>query len=299
MRVLVTGASGYLGKAIVAGASFAHISSLSRNGCDINCDLVKSVPQLNFFDVVIHAAGKAHSVPKTELEKEAFYAVNVKGTQNLLEALLISGLPKTFIFISSVAVYGAEIGSHINEEAALAAKDPYGESKIKAEQLVLQWCLKNKVKCVILRLPLIAGPNPPGNLGAMIKALKKGYYFNIGGGHAKRSAVLLADIITFLPSLVDKEGIYNLTDGQDFSYAALGQMMADQLGCNPPKNISLLVAKLLAKGGDILGRRAPFNSYKLNKMTSDLTFDTSKAWSVLGWRPRKVLSDFIVNPNVQ
>lgn len=292
MRVLVTGASGYLGRAIMQGASFKHPISLSRRNSDINCDLQTGVPVLNQYDMVIHAAGKAHVVPRTEGEKKQFFNVNVTGTRHLLQGLEKANLPHTFVFISTVAVYGVAIGAKIAETAPLAATDAYGQSKVKAEELVTGWCRSNGVHCVILRLPLIVGANPPGNLGSMIKAIKKGYYFNIAGGMAKRSGVLLDDLVKFMPSLYGHAGVFNLTDGADFSYKELGRMMAQQLGCKPPKNIPYAAARLLAAGGDMMGSVVPFNSYALKKMVSDLTFDTAKAKDLLHWNPRIVLRDF-------
>ena len=89
-------------------------------------------------------------------------------------------MPGLFVFISSVSVYGLEFGTGIDEANPLLAKDAYGKSKIAAEQLITSWGIKTAVPVVILRLPLVAGPNPPGNLGDMIKAIQAGYYFRIG-----------------------------------------------------------------------------------------------------------------------
>ena len=66
-----------------------------------------------------------------------------------------------------------------SENSDLLAKDPYGRSKIEAEAMIIEWAQKHAVKFLILRLPLIAGINPPGNLGSMINGIKKGFYFNI------------------------------------------------------------------------------------------------------------------------
>lgn len=294
MKVLITGASGYLGRAIFEAGVFSQPTTLSRKNCNINCNLEKEVPELATFDMVIHAAGKAHVVPRTEAEKAAFFEVNVTGSSNLLKGLERAGVPNTFVFISTVAVYGVQIGDQILETAPMSATDAYGKSKALAEKLVKDWCYKHEVHCVILRLPLIVGTNPPGNLGAMIKAIRKGYYFNIGGGHARRSAVLLEDVVRLLPSLYGRDGTCNLTDGFDFSFAEMGQHIATQLGCKTPWNIPLWMAAILALTGNLLGSKSPFNQYKLKKMTSNLTFDTKKAIEIFNWKPRKVLSAFSI-----
>ncbi|MGG8473430.1 NAD-dependent epimerase/dehydratase family protein, partial [Rahnella sp. PAMC25617] len=102
-------------------------------------------------------------IPRTAIEKKQFYDVNVLGTLNLLKGLEKAGVPEQFVFISSVSVYGQQSGIFINEDHPLEAKDPYGLSKIEAEDLVLKWCEQHRVVCTILRLPLLVGKNPPGN----------------------------------------------------------------------------------------------------------------------------------------
>lgn len=96
-------------------------------------------------------------------------------------ALEQSGIPKAFIFISSVAVYGCDSGENITEEHSLDGTTPYALSKIKAEKYLEGWCIMHNVKLSILRPSLIAGPNPPGNLGAMIRGIRNGKYLSIAG----------------------------------------------------------------------------------------------------------------------
>lgn len=83
--------------------------------------------------MVLHACGKAHIVPRTEEEKQAFFDVNYTGTIHLCEALERVGGPKALIFISTVAVYGYESGEMITEEHPLNGDTPYAKSKIMAE----------------------------------------------------------------------------------------------------------------------------------------------------------------------
>ena len=286
MKILLTGATGFLGKIIVKELSKENsIFSLSRSSGVYQIALENEAPNFEGkFDLVVHAAGKAHSIPKNEIEKNKFFEVNVQGTQNLIRGLEIAGVPKQFVFISSVAVYGREYGSDIIENENLAAKDPYGLSKILAEQLITDWCQQNNVVCTILRLPLIVGKNPPGNLGAMLKGIKKGYYFNIGGGTAKKSMVLSEDVSQFIPKIAAIGGTYNLTDGEHPTFEDLSRSIAKKNIFNLP----LIVAKTIGFVGDILGEKAPINSLKIKKITSDLTFDDSKARE-LGWKPKSVL----------
>ena len=296
MKILLTGGTGFLGGYIKMQLNSTNISTIGRHSdSDIRCDFSKEIPNISNFDTVIHLAGKAHFVPKSVLEKQAFFNINVKGTLNLLKGLENSGIPKSFVFISSVAVYGNESGILINESENLSAKDSYGQSKIQAEKLIQAWCEKHNVICTILRLPLIAGLNPPGNLGSMIKGIQKGYYLNIDGGRAKKSMVLADDVARIILKAAEIGGIYNLTDGYHPSFKELSTVVAEQLGKKPSGNIPIPLAKVAARIGDLLGSRAPINSVKLKKITSDLTFDDSKARKLLGWNPSPVLEGFKIH----
>ncbi|MBX9734180.1 MAG: NAD-dependent epimerase/dehydratase family protein [Chitinophagaceae bacterium] len=291
---LLTGFNGFLGSFIqefILSNSLYELTRIGRSHmADMICDIVNEVPTFKQrYDVVIHAAGKAHQTPKNEKEDDEFYKVNVLGTTNLLKALELSFLPKSFIFISSVAVYGLSKGSNIKEEALLLAEDPYGVSKIKAEKVVQEWCSIHGVICTVLRLPLIAGPSPPGNLGTMIKGIQKGYYFNIGGGGAKKSMVLATDVAKYILQAAQVGGTFNLTDGYHPNFNELSDLIAKQLGKNKVRNIPNFVAKSIAKVGDFFGSKAPLNSDKFKKITSTLTFDDSKARVTFGWNPTPVL----------
>jgi nucleoside-diphosphate-sugar epimerase len=285
MRVLITGTSGFLGTIIKNELSKNEVFDLNRFSGFYQVDLCKNIPRLDKqFDLVIHVAGLAHSVPKTKEQIEQFYKVNVSGTLNLLNGLDRSYLPKMFVYISSVAVYGETNAELINEESALNAIDPYGKSKIDAEELLLNWCETNNIVCTILRLPLLVGTNPPGNLGAMINAIKKGYYFNVGGGKARKSMVLADDVASFIPIIAPIGGIYNLTDGEHPTFFSLSTAIAKK----KIPNLPLFLAKIAGTIGDLLGNKAPLNSIKIKKITSHLTFDDSKVRKK-GWNPQSVV----------
>ena len=210
---------------------------------------------------------------------------------NLLKGLSNS-LPKRFVFISSVSVYGSIFGVNLNENCSLLAEDPYGKSKIDAEFVVNKWCEEHNVICTILRLPLIVGENPPGNLGSMIQGIKKGYYFNIAGGNAKKSMVLASDVAKFILRAAEVGGIYNLTDGIHPTFNDLSKSISRNLDKSFVPNMPLFIAKVIAKIGDIVGNAFPINSDKLSKITSTLTFNDSKARNAFGWNPTPVLEGF-------
>lgn len=295
MQLLFTGASGFLG---------SNLKPLLRNeyevktlglmdGDDYKVNIANSVPDVDIhFDVVLHAAGKAHMVPKSEEEKKLFFDINYQGTVNLCRALEKSGLPKAFVFISTVAVYGLETGENITEEYPLDGDTPYALSKIRAEEFLADWCAQNNVTLAIIRPSLIAGPNPPGNLGAMIKGIKTGAYLSIAGGKARKSVLMVQDIARLLPALIGKGGIYNVCDDSQPTFRELELLIAKQLGKRPPISIPYWIAKSMALVGDLLGNRAPINSLKLSKITESLTFSNEKAKRELGWEPMNVLEEF-------
>lgn len=294
---LITGAMGFLGKELNKVLSLqARIDSLGRSDQNsIICDLSIESPELDSaYDVVVHNAGKAHSVPKTASDAEEFFKVNYHGTLNLLKSIEVSRtLPKAFVLISTVAVYGMEKGILLDETCPLKASDPYGLSKSMAEKAVLKWGEKNGVTVGILRLPLVAGPHAPGNLNRMFKAQKAGYFFHMGKGDARRSMVSATDVASIIPKLAEKGGVYNLTDQYHPSFAELAGLFSKRLELKPPYHMPLWFAKMLAKAGDIYAlmfrREAPFNSSSLLKMTNSLTFSDEKAKRLLNWQPQRVL----------
>ena len=253
----------------------------------ISVDLSKNGTKLPPVDMIIHAAGKAHVIPKSESEKQEFWEVNLNGTANLLQS--IKSLPQIFIFISTVAVYGLEEGTDITESSALLGDTPYAKSKIEAENLVRKWGEENQVKVLILRLPLLVGVNPPGNLGAMIKSIRGGFYRRLGEGAARKSMVLVEDLALALPDWCDQSGTYNLTDGNHPTMAELDTQLAALLG-KKIKSIPIWTLRILAKIGDLIPV-FPINSYRMNKLSTHLTFSDKKAQTELNWSPRPVLKN--------
>ena len=294
-KLLFTGASGFLGyniRPLLEKQYDVHTIGLTDDD-DIKFNIAKDVPPINtHYDVVLHAAGKAHTVPKTEEEKKVFYDVNYQGTVNLCKALEKAGLPKSFVFISTVAVYGCEYGDLITEEHPLNGDTPYAKSKIMADEYLTEWCNKHDVILGVLRPSLLAGRNAPGNLGAMVNGVRKGFYMNIAGGKVIKSILMAEDIARIMPALIEKGGVYNVCDTRQPSFGELSVSVAKQLGKSKPISIPYWMAWCMAKVGDLLGSKAPINSYKLEKMTKSLTFSNEKARRELGWEPLDVLENY-------
>lgn len=295
MKLLFTGASGFLGQNVKPLLeNFYEVKTMGVTEADyFKTDLSQEISKLTEnFDIVFHAAGKAHGIPNSVAEEKVFFDVNYQGTVNLCKALEQSVLPKAFIFVSTVAVYGVEFGDNISEDHPLKGKTSYALSKIQAEQFLTNWCAKNDVKLGIIRPSLIAGPNAPGNLGAMVNGIKTGKYLSIGGGNARKSVLMVQDIATLIPLLAEKGGIYNVCDDVQPSFRELETIIAKQLDKNQPKAIPFFIAKAMALVGNLLGSKTPINSLKLKKITESLTFSNEKAKKELGWQPMNVLENY-------
>lgn len=294
-KILFTGGTGFLGKNVrpILDKEYEVTTCGITSEDMIKANLAKETPKLDkHYDIVLHACGKAHVVPKTVAEKQAFFDVNYTGTKHLCEALEKVGVPKALVFISTVAVYGCEFGDLITEEHPLEGKTPYAKSKIMAEEYLAEWCKKNNVVLGILRPSLLAGKDAPGNLGAMVNGVRRGFYMNIAGGKVIKSILMAEDIARILPLLVEKGGTYNVCDTCQPSFGELSISVAKQLGKGKPMNIPYWMAWCMAKVGDLFGSKAPINSYKLEKMTKSLTFSNEKACKELGWEPMDVLDNY-------
>ena len=299
MNILISGGTGFLGKYFYKywqsiGYSVDSMGRGKKN--EIVFDLSKSTPTLlKEYQYFIHCAGKAHIHPQNNKDENEFYLVNENGTKFFLDAISNQkNKPLGVLVVSSVSVYGLTFGHLINEKALLKAKDPYGKSKINAEKIAIQWGKLNNIKISIIRLPLVVGKNPPGNLKSMINAIKSGKYFNISGGLAKKSMVLATDVARFSFSLINIGGIYNLTDSKHPDFNELSKIIANKYGKNNVKNIPIFTAKILSiicmLLNNIFKLKIPFNELVINKMVSDLTFDDNKARKI-GWNPNSVIKN--------
>lgn len=294
-KLLFTGGTGFLGKNIrpILDKTYKVTTCGITANDMLKADLANEIPLLDqHYDVVLHACGKAHVIPRSEAEKQALYDVNYRGTVNLCTALERAGLPKALVFISTVAVYGCESGNMITEEHPLNGITPYAKSKIMAEKYLTDWCAGHNVVLGILRPSLLAGRDAPGNLGAMVNGIRKGFYMNIAGKKVVKSILMAEDIARILPLVVDKGGVYNVCDTRQPSFEEISVLVAKQLNKRKPLSIPYWMAWCMAKVGDCIGSKAPINSYKLEKMTQSLTFSNDKARIELCWEPLDVLTNY-------
>ena len=294
-KLLFTGGTGFLGRNIkpILDKTY-NVTTIGIMDADmIKANFVTGIPNLpERYDIVLHAAGKAHIYPKTEAERQAFYDVNLKGTIHLCEALEKVGVPKAFVFISTLNVYGDKPGNMDTEdERPLVGDSPYADSKIKAEQYLTEWAKKHNVTLGILRPSLLAGKGAPGNLGAMINGIRTGAYLSIAGGKAKKSVLMVDDIAHLVPLVAEKGGIYNVCDDHNPSFGELEATIAKQLGKRKPISIPYWMAKCLALVGDVFSF-FPINSKRLEKIVTSDTWSNEKAKRELGWKPMSVLENY-------
>lgn len=294
-KLLYTGGTGFLGantKPILD--QMYEVTTVGITDRDeIKANFAKEVPELpGRYDIVLHAAGKAHINPKTEEEKKSFYDINYQGTVNLCKALEKVGVPKSFVFISTCGVYGIDNGNYVTEDYPLAGEEPYQKSKIMAEEFLTKWSEEHGVTLGILRPSLMAGKNAPGNLGAMVNGIKTGRYLSINHGKARKSLLMAEDIAHLVPLVAEKGGVYNVCDDTHPSFGQLEEHIANQLGKRKPISIPYWFAKSIAIFGDLVGSWFPLNSKRLEKITLSDTLSNEKAKRELGWQPLDVLENY-------
>ncbi len=294
-KLLFTGGTGFLGNNAkpVLDQQYEVTTIGITDKDELKANLAQDVPELPCrYDIVLHAAGKAHIYPKTPEEVQSFYDINYTGTMNLCKALEKVGVPRAFIFISTAGVYGIENGNYVTEDTPLNGEQPYQKSKIMAEQFLEEWCKKNGVVLGILRPSLMVGHNAPGNLGAMVNGIKTGKYLSINHGKARKSLLMAEDIAHLVPLVAEKGGVYNVCDDTHPSFGQLEELIAKQLGKRKPISIPYWFAKCIALFGDVVGSWFPLNSSRLEKIVLSDTLSNEKAKRELGWKPMSVLENY-------
>ncbi len=295
--ILISGSTGFLGRQIIKSFKLKDLDFVTvgrSKSCDIRCDLIEEVPVIGKpFDTVIHCAGLAHYYPKSAEDEKRFYEGHVVVAQNLINALQGREVKK-MVFISSVAVYGCDYGASINEELIPIPNTIYGRNKLEAEKIILDWGLKNGVDVYIFRLPLVVGDRAPGNLGKLVEAIMKKYYFFVKDINPKKSMILASDLADFLTDdKFSSPGIYNLTDGHHPSLREIETCIIKKYKVDfRPIGLPIFLIRIVGKIGDYL-HFMPVDSNRLKKLTTDLTFDDQKARKNLNWNPQKVTDGWL------
>jgi len=194
--ILLTGHTGFLGSVIYKELKKSfHVLTAGRDAsCDYNLDFSTWEGALEIkhpIDAIVHVAGLAHNKAKS---KEELIAVNTTSVQHAL-SLAFNNDIETFVYISSTAVYGKTYGVNIQENSSIKGKSDFALSKREAEKLIESFTLGSKL---ILRLPLVLGPNPPGNLGRLLKSISSGSHICLQGNQAQKSVVFASDVANFI-----------------------------------------------------------------------------------------------------
>ena len=210
--ILLTGHTGFLGSVIYTELKKSfEVVTLGRNDlCDYRVDFSNWDGSLDFehsIDAIVHVAGLAHNKAKNQKE---LFDVNTTSVKHLL-AIAKKNNVESLIYISSTAVYGKIYGFDITESTSLHGKSEFSVSKLMAERVV-ESC--NLDCTLILRLPLVVGPNPLGNLGRLSRSIISDSHIYLSGNKAQRSVVFASDVASFISQWLSESqrdsGIINL-----------------------------------------------------------------------------------------
>lgn len=223
-KVLITGAGGMLGGYLHEAFKLNEVKTLGLNeGADYRVDLRKETPDFSAdrFDTVIHAAG-------TEDEAEAF-DLNLEGSRRLLDALE-QFPPRYMVFISSFRVYSRDAGENVDEESSTWATDNVGKSKMRAEELMREWCQTNNVCLTIIRPARMFGNGVKGETLRLFNDALSGKYIHIRGNDARISLVTALDVARAIQKVYKNGGIYNAADGRNPKFIEMVEAMTANAG---------------------------------------------------------------------
>ena len=298
MTVLLTGASGFLGKAVLDAAkrhgvemrpvfrsldsAKGHPGALLVSGLDGEADLSQA---LQGVDVVIHAAARAHIMREEALDPLTEYRrVNVQGTSNLARQAAAAGV-RRFVFISSIKVNGEGTlpGRPFTADDAPAPEDAYGISKAEAETELRRIAQETGMDVTIIRPPLIYGPGVKGNFFSLINWVRRGLPLPLGGvTHNRRSLVGLDNLVDLIWVCVEHPKAANQTflisDGEDLSTAELLRKIGKAL--SQPARLLWVPAGLIALMASLIGKKVISQ-----RLLGSLQVDIHKTCELLDWKP--------------
>ena len=298
--ILITGATGFVGKALVQrlladDESRRLVVAVRRSGQRwpeqvlpiVTGDLHPSTDwsiALEGVAVVVHSAARVHVMHDTEADPlAAFRAVNVEGTLNLARQAAAAGV-KRFVFVSSVKINGesTQLGRAFTEVDLPNPQDAYGQSKHEAEQGLRQLSADTGMKVAIIRPPLVYGPGVKANFASLMRAVQRGWPLPLGAVHNQRSLVALDNLVDFIVTCITHPQAANQTflvsDGQDLSTTELVRGMAQAAGV--PARLLPVPVWALQAGASLLGK-----GDAVQRLCGNLQVDISKARNLLGWVP--------------
>ncbi len=296
MRVGVTGASGFVGRALVSHLQQRGVEVVpivrkpfgfadERVAGDLSEMRSDALPPLN---VLIHLAALAHTPIADPAEADArFHAANVIGTQRVLRAAAAASV-KHVLFVSSIKVNGerTEPGKPFTETDTPAPEDAYGRSKWQAEQIVRSFCAEASIRCTIVRPPLVYGRDVSANFRKLAKLACSPLPLPLGGIGNARSLVHVGNLVDALATLSldlpPSNETYLISDGQDVSTSDLLRMLA---------HAQRRTLRLLPSGPVRLLTSHPRLLALHQRLFSSLQVDSSKLRTHYGWVPPFSLQD--------
>jgi nucleoside-diphosphate-sugar epimerase len=302
MNLLITGAGGFIGRAVCARSLAIGMSvwGTVRNRTVLPAGVREiAVPEignhnhwlqdLRGCDAVVHLAARVHVVSETIPDSlTMFRVVNVQGTMNLARKAAAAGV-RRFVFVSTIGVNGAETFQHpfISQDVA-APHSPYAVSKYEAELGLQALAAETGMEVVIIRPPLVYGPDAPGNFGLLMRWLRRGVPLPLGGIHNQRSLVALDNLVDLIVTCLTHPAAANQTflvsDGEDVSTTELLFRLGWALGC--PARLIPVPMSWLKLAAAMLGKRD-----LAQRLCGSLQVDIEKTRHLLGWSPQISLDE--------
>lgn len=295
MKVLLTGGTGFIGRAIferMIRQESVHVVIATRlrstqigapthiiNDLSGDTDWRAAVDGC---DVVIHAAARAHVTSNGGDEQLSSYKrVNVDGALNLARQAAAAGV-KRFVFISSIGVNGnANVRPYTAQDPAQPV-EPYAQSKWEAEQGLWRVQQETGMEVVVIRPPLVYGPNAPGNFGSLVRWIGQGIPLPLGAVHNRRSLVGIDNLVDLIVRCVDHpsaaNNVFLAGDGRALSTSELLRLVGEAM--EKPARLIPVPAAALQLGATLLGRKA-----MAQRLLGSLQVDISHTCETLDWQP--------------
>lgn len=301
-RILVTGATGFVGnwlcvqlvkQGYTVRAALRQSPSTTRMAAQeqFTVGSINSkthwAKALADTDYIVHLASRVHVMRDSSPgSATAFHEINVRGTLNLACQAAAANV-RRFIYLSSIKVNGEEtVAQPFKPDDLPAPQDAYGQSKQEAEQELFRVAEETGLGVVIIRPPLVYGPNVKANFFRLLYWVKKGIPLPLGMVNNRRSLVSLDNLIDLIETCIIHPAatgeIFLVSDGEDLSTPELIQRLAKSM--NRPARLIPVPEKILRFGGKLIGK-----SFEVVRLCNSLQVDISKTTEVLGWsRPLSV-----------